>query len=77
MVKFFTSSITILVLSVTSAVVTAQGLTGYPEVNKVPDVNSPQVQAWLKEIDLTGAPTIPLHKGDPPECPNPPIPDEY
>jgi hypothetical protein len=48
----------------------------YPAVNQVPPVNSPEVIAWLKEIDLTGAPTIPLHKGDPPPCPNPPIKDE-
>ncbi|KAG0076827.1 chitin deacetylase [Podila epicladia] len=75
MVKFFTFSIAALALSV--ALVSAQTpLTGYPPVNKVPDVNSPEVQAWLKEIDLTGAPTIPLHKGEPPACPNPPIPDE-
>ncbi|KAF9308956.1 chitin deacetylase [Podila horticola] len=76
MVKFFTSSIAVLALSV--ALVSAQTppLTGYPPVNQVPPVTSPEVQAWLKEIDLTGAPTIPLHTGDPPACPNPPIANE-
>ncbi|KAG0035853.1 chitin deacetylase [Podila clonocystis] len=74
MVKFFTSSIAALAMA---ALVSAQTpLTGYPPANQVPDVNSPEVQAWLKEIDLTGAPTIPLHKGDPPACPNPPIANE-
>ncbi|KAG0357990.1 hypothetical protein BC939DRAFT_503231 [Gamsiella multidivaricata] len=68
------SSLSILVLAL--AVVHAQVPSTYPPPNAVPDTKSPQVQAWLKEIDLTGAPNIPLHKGNPPSCPNPPIPDE-
>ncbi|KAF9974957.1 chitin deacetylase [Actinomortierella ambigua] len=58
------------------AVANSQALTGYPPLNEIPDVKSPEVQAWLKEIDLKGAPAIPLHKGAPPVCPNPPIPNE-
>ncbi|KAF9111418.1 chitin deacetylase [Mortierella sp. AM989] len=86
MVKFLTSSIAVLVMTV--ATIQAQSTTSsappttsapatkYPAANQIPPTNSPEVQAWLKEIDLTGAPTIPLHKGNPPACPNPPIPDE-
>ncbi|KAK3820074.1 MAG: family 4 carbohydrate esterase [Benniella sp.] len=86
MVKLLSSSITALVMTI--AVIQAQTVPpppaapgtinpkDYPAANKVPPVDSPQVQQWLKEIDLTGAPNIPLHKGDPPNCPNPPIKDE-
>ncbi|KAG0328224.1 chitin deacetylase [Podila humilis] len=78
MAKFIFSSVTVLVLSL--AVVKAQStpivISEYPKINEVPAINSPEVQAWLKEIDLTGAPAIPLHSGNPPSCPNPPIADE-
>ncbi|KAF9343235.1 chitin deacetylase, partial [Mortierella sp. AD094] len=87
MVKFVTSSIAVLVMTI--ATIQAQSNTKsappatasapaskYPAVNLVPPIDSPEVQAWLKEIDLTGAPNLPLHTGDPPVCPNPPIPDE-
>ncbi|KAF9952732.1 hypothetical protein BGZ70_000499, partial [Mortierella alpina] len=83
MVKLFTSSITILVLAI--ATVQAQssapspapsaGAPGtivaskYPTANAIPPTNSPEVQQWLKEIDLTGAPQIPLRTGAPPSCP--------
>ncbi|KAF9910502.1 chitin deacetylase [Linnemannia zychae] len=76
--KFFTSSFTVLIL--TLAAVKAQtpiNIKDYPTVNQVPPVDSPEVKAWLAEIgDLSGAPSIPLHKGEPPSCPNPPIPNE-
>jgi len=77
MVKFITSTFTVLVLTV--AMVKAQSpivITDYPPINQVPDTKSAQVQAWLKEIDLTGAPALPLHVGAPPACPNPPIANE-
>jgi len=78
MVKFIASTLTVLVL--TLAVVKAQSainIKDYPPVNQIPPTNSPEVLAWLKEIgDLSGAPNIPLHKGNPPACPNPPIKDE-
>jgi peptidoglycan/xylan/chitin deacetylase (PgdA/CDA1 family) len=75
MVKFFASSLTVLVLTI--AAVKAQiNPALYPKVNEVPPVNSPEVIAWLKEIDLTGAPDIQLHVGAPPACPNPPIANE-
>ncbi|CAO3565021.1 unnamed protein product [Mortierella alpina] len=83
MVKLFTSSITILVLAI--ATVKAQssapspapsaGAPGtvvaskYPTPNAIPPINSPEVQQWLKEIDLTGAPQIALRTGAPPACP--------
>ncbi|KAF9276955.1 chitin deacetylase [Mortierella alpina] len=83
MVKLFTSSITILVLAI--ATVKAQssapapapsaGAPGtivaskYPTANEIPPTNSPEVQQWLKEIDLTGAPQIALRTGAPPSCP--------
>ncbi|KAF9292122.1 chitin deacetylase [Linnemannia elongata] len=75
MVKFLASSFTVLVLTI--AAVKAQiNPALYPKVNEIPPVNSPEVIAWLKEIDLTGAPQIELHKGAPPACPNPPIANE-
>ncbi|KAG0356357.1 hypothetical protein BC939DRAFT_448247 [Gamsiella multidivaricata] len=96
MVKLFTSSFTVLVITMAAAVQAQQsGSTSttvaaatpssapgtinpseYPAPDKIPPINSPEVQAWLKEIDLTGAPSIPLHTGQPPSCPNPPIADE-
>ncbi|KAF9181553.1 chitin deacetylase [Haplosporangium sp. Z 11] len=80
MVKLLSSSITILVLTIAAVKAQTAGSTLnpalYPKPNEVPPTNSPEVQAWLKEIDLTGAPDLPLHTGEPPECPNPPIPNE-
>ncbi|KAI1316553.1 chitin deacetylase [Mortierella claussenii] len=89
MVKFFTSSITVLVMTIASvahaqsatttasaSAATTAPASKYPTINQIPPIDSPEVQQWLKEIDLTGAPTIPLHTGDPPACPNPPDPNE-
>lgn len=50
----------------------------YPPRNKIPDVNSPQVKAWVAEIDWSKVPNIPVATGLPetphfPKCP--PIPD--
>ncbi|KAI7823810.1 hypothetical protein BC939DRAFT_384237, partial [Gamsiella multidivaricata] len=69
-----TLSLSVLLL----AVVAVRGqstivIADYPKINEVPDVNSAQVQAWLKEIDLTGSPAIPkltAPKGSPPDCAN-------
>ncbi|KAG0256632.1 chitin deacetylase [Mortierella polycephala] len=80
MVKLFSSSITILVLTI--AAVKAQTAGGtidptlYPKANEIPPTDSPEVQAWLKEIDFKGAPDLPLNVGEPPECPEPPVPEE-
>ncbi|ORZ28881.1 hypothetical protein BCR41DRAFT_297919 [Lobosporangium transversale] len=46
----------------------------YPPKDKTPDVKSPQVQAWIAEIDWSKVPNIPVAKGLPdiphfPECP--------
>lgn len=50
MVKVFITSLTVLVLSL--AAVNAQtgpiNAANYPPPNQVPDINSAQVQAWLK-----------------------------
>ncbi|GJJ76445.1 peptidoglycan-N-acetylglucosamine deacetylase [Entomortierella parvispora] len=79
MVKMLISSLTLVVLSLSA--VTAQNtpivVSDYPTPNEIPPTNTPQVLEWLKEIgDLSGAPNIPLHTGNPPSCPNPPIKDE-
>ncbi|KAF9112686.1 chitin deacetylase [Mortierella sp. AM989] len=41
----------------------------YPRAGVVPPTNSPEVKAWLKEIDLSEAPKIGLNHGAPPSCP--------
>lgn len=41
----------------------------FPPSSAVPSITHPQVQQWLAEIDLKGAPSIPLNVGDPPDCP--------
>ncbi|KAF9190579.1 chitin deacetylase [Haplosporangium sp. Z 767] len=77
MVKVFISSLSVFLLTI--AAVKAQTpivIADYPPINEIPPTNSPEVQAWLKEIDLTGAPDLPLHVGAPPACPNPPIANE-
>ncbi|CAG8591226.1 uncharacterized protein OCT59_020739 [Rhizophagus irregularis] len=35
----------------------------YPTADKIPDTSSPQVQAWLKEIDLSKVPNLPISNG--------------
>ncbi|KAG0246686.1 chitin deacetylase [Mortierella sp. GBA43] len=70
MVKIFASTLTVLLLTV-SAVKAQLVVANFPKVNEVPDTKSAQVQAWLKEIDLTGAPNIApttAPKGSPPAC---------
>jgi len=42
--------------------------TVYPPPDLVPSLDSPEVQQWLQEVDLTLAPTIPANKGEPPVC---------
>ncbi|KAF9094219.1 chitin deacetylase [Mortierella sp. AM989] len=80
MVKFFTTSITIVVL--TFAAVKAQTpivISQYPPINTIPSVDSPEVKAWLAEIgDLSGAPQIPLPNptAQPPPCAKNPLPNE-
>lgn len=79
MVKLLASSVTVLVMATVIQAQTTIKIDAklYPTVNQIPPINSPEVIAWLKEIDLTGAPSIPLHTGDPPSCPKPAIPNEY
>ncbi|KAF8945672.1 chitin deacetylase [Haplosporangium gracile] len=42
----------------------------YPTRNKVPDVNSPQVRAWVAELDWSKVPDIPVAAGLAPETPH-------
>ncbi|KAF9935869.1 chitin deacetylase [Mortierella alpina] len=42
----------------------------FPKESEVPDVTHIQVQEWLREIDLSGAPSIEANSGDPPDCPS-------
>ena len=35
----------------------------YPVGGKIPDTNDPQVKAWLKEIDLSKVPDLPISNG--------------
>ncbi|CAI2175491.1 1349_t:CDS:2, partial [Funneliformis geosporum] len=35
----------------------------YPAVDKLPDINDPQVQTWLKELDLSKVPDLPSSNG--------------
>ncbi|KAF9930597.1 chitin deacetylase [Linnemannia zychae] len=51
----------------------------YPPLNKVPDVNSPQVKAWVAEIDWSKVPNIPVAPGissDAPHFPKCPPDDD-
>ncbi|KAF9577949.1 chitin deacetylase [Lunasporangiospora selenospora] len=46
----------------------------YPPKDQIPDVDSPQVQAWIKEIDWSKVPNFPVAQGQPdaprfPNCP--------
>ncbi|KAI7832631.1 hypothetical protein BC939DRAFT_391132 [Gamsiella multidivaricata] len=46
----------------------------YPPKDRIPDVDSPQVKAWIAEIDWSKVPNIPVAKGLPdvphfPQCP--------
>ncbi|KAI1318395.1 chitin deacetylase [Mortierella claussenii] len=48
----------------------------YPPKDKIPDVTSPQVLAWIEEIDWSKVPNIPVAQGLPdvphfPQCPGP------
>jgi hypothetical protein len=36
---------------------------GFPTPKRIPDVNNPQVQAWVKEIDLSKVPNLPASNG--------------
>ncbi|KAF9358924.1 chitin deacetylase [Mortierella sp. AD094] len=76
MVKVFVSTLSVLLLTI-SAVKAQINIADYPPINAVPPTTSAQVQAWLKEIDLTGAPAIPAlkaPKGSPPACEATPFP---
>jgi len=47
-----------------STTITLNGTTFvYPPLDKVPDVNDPQVKTWLSQIDLTKIPKLPVSNG--------------
>ncbi|KAF9912142.1 chitin deacetylase [Linnemannia zychae] len=50
----------------------------YPPKDQIPDVNHPQVKAWVKEIDWSKVPNIPVAKGldDSPRFPKCPPKDQ-
>lgn len=62
-------------LVVVGAVQAQAVILGYPSLYEVPDVNSREVKRWLKQVDLSGAPKIPLNVGEVPGCPTEPFPD--
>ncbi|KAF9976849.1 chitin deacetylase [Actinomortierella ambigua] len=45
--------------------VTTLDLSKYPPKDDIPDIHSAQVQAWIKEVDWTKVPDIPVNKGLP------------
>ncbi|KAF9951677.1 chitin deacetylase [Mortierella alpina] len=69
MVRFLTHfSLAIVVLALTTAVATGFSMDDYPQPKKLVSIYHPRVQQWLKEIDLTGAPDVPLGQDDPTNC---------
>ncbi|KAF9924138.1 chitin deacetylase [Linnemannia zychae] len=56
--------------SIFTSVAAAINKADYPPSSAVPSVDHPQVKQWLSEIDLKGAPKIPLNVGEPPDCPD-------
>ncbi|KAF9977234.1 chitin deacetylase [Actinomortierella ambigua] len=45
----------------------------WPKYGEKPDTDTPEVKAWVKEVDWSKVPNLPVRKvkspGDPPECP--------
>ncbi|KAI1319533.1 chitin deacetylase [Mortierella claussenii] len=45
----------------------------WPNYGETPDTNTPEVKAWVKSVDWSKVPKLPVRKttspGDPPECP--------
>ncbi|KAG0042039.1 chitin deacetylase [Gryganskiella cystojenkinii] len=68
-VAFFSATVALLSSSVEAAALIKAGV-AYPPGSEVPPTDSAEVQQWLSEIDLTGAPSIELNSGDPPNCPD-------
>ncbi|KAF9209620.1 chitin deacetylase [Haplosporangium sp. Z 27] len=63
-------ALVISILNITCAqTVPGKSAIKYPEAKIVPPTNSSEVQAWLKDINLSGAPDIGLNYGTPPSCP--------
>ncbi|KAF9905077.1 chitin deacetylase [Linnemannia zychae] len=67
-VLLFTTVVCFLV-STTPLATAALNKAEFPPSSAVPPTDHPQVQQWLAEIDLSGAPEIALNTGEPPDCP--------
>ncbi|KAF9294375.1 chitin deacetylase [Linnemannia elongata] len=63
---FSTITITLMAAATASAAFNAAE---FPPLNAVPPITTPQVQEWLKAINLADVPVFPLNKGNPPVCP--------
>lgn len=50
-----------------------KGTSPWPKYGERPDTDTPEVKAWVKSIDWSKVPKLPIRKtkslGDPPECP--------
>ncbi|KAF9898550.1 chitin deacetylase [Lobosporangium transversale] len=79
MVKILATSFTVFILTISAVKAqTTINIADFPTINEVPPIDSPQVQQWLKEIDLSGSPDIaPLQapRGSPPTCQVPAVPN--
>ncbi|KAF9282929.1 chitin deacetylase [Mortierella alpina] len=78
MVRFLTPfSLAVVIITLVSEVATGFSMDDYPKPKKLVSIYHPRVQQWLKEIDLTGAPDVPLGPVDPTNCTiRPPPPAE-
>jgi peptidoglycan/xylan/chitin deacetylase (PgdA/CDA1 family) len=51
-----------------------KGSSPWPDFGETPETNTPEVKAWVKSIDWSKVPKLPIRKtesrGDPPECPH-------
>ncbi|KAH7060355.1 glycoside hydrolase/deacetylase [Linnemannia elongata] len=66
--KTVLSTITITLMAAATASA-AFNAAEFPPLNAVPPITSPQVQEWLKAINLADVPVFPKSKGNPPVCP--------
>jgi len=69
MKAIFTTS---MLLLASTAMAQTFNIADFPTVNAVPPVDTPQMKAWLKDINLADVPKLALHPGNPPApCPLP------
>ncbi|KAG0257756.1 chitin deacetylase [Linnemannia exigua] len=55
-----------------------KGSSPWPDYGEKPKTNTPEVKAWVKSVDWSKVPKLPIRKtespGDPPECPDKDVP---